>query len=129
MFSVDWARLRDQQVWIDAAVQIFYSVGAGFGVHMAYASYNKFHNNCYRLVDTLFYNAMCWLFFRVQLATYKRLHYYKLGLFFFNAEDCCMVVSQCGSCNRLPFTAKTLQKIGLVQLLLVCRAPLNTGTF
>jgi len=46
--SVDWARLRDQQVWIDAAVQIFYSVGAGFGVHMAYASYNKFHNNCYR---------------------------------------------------------------------------------
>ena len=24
------------------------SVGAGFGVHLAYASYNKFHNNCYR---------------------------------------------------------------------------------
>ena len=26
----------------------FLSVGAGFGVHLAYASYNKFHNNCYR---------------------------------------------------------------------------------
>ena len=45
---VDWERLGDTQVWIDAAIQIFYSTGAGFGVHLAYASYNKFHNNCYR---------------------------------------------------------------------------------
>jgi len=45
---VDWDRLKDTGVWIDAAIQIFYSVGAGFGVHLAYASYNKFHNNCYR---------------------------------------------------------------------------------
>ncbi len=42
------SRLADSTVWIDAAVQIFYSVGAGFGVHLAYASYNKFDNNCYR---------------------------------------------------------------------------------
>jgi len=34
-------------VWVDAASQVFYSVGAGFGVHLAMASYNKFHNNCF----------------------------------------------------------------------------------
>ncbi|XP_036362843.1 sodium-dependent noradrenaline transporter [Octopus sinensis] len=42
------SRLGDLQVWIDAAVQIYFSVGAGFGVHIAYASYNKFKHNCYR---------------------------------------------------------------------------------
>jgi len=41
-------KLKETSVWVDAAVQIFYSVGAGFGVHLAYASYNKFDNNCYR---------------------------------------------------------------------------------
>nr|AGY96957.1 high-affinity octopamine transporter protein 1 [Limulus polyphemus] len=44
----DVHKLLDSQVWIDAAVQVFYSVGVGFGVHLTYASYNKFHNNCYR---------------------------------------------------------------------------------
>ncbi|CAB3364110.1 Hypothetical predicted protein [Cloeon dipterum] len=40
--------LKETRVWVDAAVQIFFSVGAGFGVHLSYASYNNFHNNCFR---------------------------------------------------------------------------------
>ncbi|XP_050398103.1 sodium-dependent noradrenaline transporter [Patella vulgata] len=41
------SRLNNPQVWIDAAVQVMFSVGAGFGTHIAYSSYNKFTNNCY----------------------------------------------------------------------------------
>ena len=44
----DLSALSKTEVWTDAAVQVFYSCGAGFGVHLAYASYNKFDNNCYR---------------------------------------------------------------------------------
>ena len=47
---------KNLQVWTDAAIQIFYSVGAGFGTHLAYASYNKFNNNCHRYLD-LFHPA------------------------------------------------------------------------
>ncbi|XP_045191774.2 sodium-dependent noradrenaline transporter-like isoform X2 [Mercenaria mercenaria] len=49
-------RLNDPQVWIDAAVQIMFSIGAGFGTHIAYASHNKFNNNCYH--DCLFTAAV-----------------------------------------------------------------------
>ncbi|KAF5274143.1 hypothetical protein FQR65_LT04541 [Abscondita terminalis] len=54
-FDPKLSKLRETQVWVDAAVQIFFSVGAGFGVHLSYASYNTFHNNCYRdcLVTTV----------------------------------------------------------------------------
>jgi SNF family Na+-dependent transporter len=33
------------QVWADAAVQIFYSLGPGWGGIVNMASYNRFHNN------------------------------------------------------------------------------------
>ncbi|NXE84270.1 SC6A7 protein, partial [Cochlearius cochlearius] len=49
--SSDWSRLQSAQVWSDAASQIFYSLGIGFGGLLSMASYNKFDNNVVR--DTL----------------------------------------------------------------------------
>ena len=43
-----WDRLFTAEVWIEAAVQVFFSIGAGFGVHLAFASYNRFNHDCYR---------------------------------------------------------------------------------
>ncbi|XP_069047894.1 sodium-dependent neutral amino acid transporter B(0)AT2 isoform X2 [Lepisosteus oculatus] len=54
-----WPRLHiwgDVQVWRQAATQVFFALGLGFGSVIAYSSYNPRHNNCHRdalLVSTI----------------------------------------------------------------------------
>ncbi|RVE63531.1 hypothetical protein OJAV_G00137340 [Oryzias javanicus] len=47
----EWDKLRSVEVWVNAAAQIFNSIGIGFGSLMAMSSYNTFNNNV--LKDTL----------------------------------------------------------------------------
>ncbi|XP_005092925.2 sodium-dependent proline transporter [Aplysia californica] len=43
-----WENLVNLKIWSDAASHTLYSLGIGFGGMLTLASYNKFHNNCYR---------------------------------------------------------------------------------
>ncbi|XP_051887830.1 sodium- and chloride-dependent GABA transporter ine-like [Pristis pectinata] len=47
----NWSKLLEVQVWVNAAAQIFNSLGIGFGSMLSLASYNKFNNNI--LKDTV----------------------------------------------------------------------------
>ncbi|XP_020601873.1 sodium- and chloride-dependent GABA transporter 2-like isoform X2 [Orbicella faveolata] len=47
----DFSKLKNPQVWVQAAGQIFFSLSVGFGGLITYGSYNKFRNNCEK--DTL----------------------------------------------------------------------------
>ncbi|XP_056140408.1 sodium- and chloride-dependent GABA transporter ine [Lampris incognitus] len=47
----DWEKLLSVEVWVNAAAQIFNSIGIGFGSLLAMSSYNSFNNNV--LKDTL----------------------------------------------------------------------------
>ncbi|XP_067651004.1 sodium- and chloride-dependent glycine transporter 2-like [Haliotis asinina] len=44
----DLTRLLDLQVWLEALLQLFYSLCPGWGVIITLASYNKFHDNTLR---------------------------------------------------------------------------------
>ncbi|GAA6231848.1 sodium-dependent neutral amino acid transporter B(0)AT3-like [Lates japonicus] len=48
LFSPDWEILKNPQVWLDAATQIFFSLSVAFGGLIAFSSYNAEKNNCER---------------------------------------------------------------------------------
>lgn len=56
MFTPDMSKLLNPTVWMDAACQVFYSLGLAFGSLIAFASYNPMKNNCKR--DAIF---MCFI--------------------------------------------------------------------
>ncbi|XP_069120159.1 sodium- and chloride-dependent GABA transporter 2-like [Argopecten irradians] len=44
----DFQSLLNIQVWLEATIQVFYSITIGWGIHITLASFNKFNNNCLR---------------------------------------------------------------------------------
>ncbi|XP_024118072.1 sodium- and chloride-dependent transporter XTRP3A isoform X2 [Oryzias melastigma] len=48
MFTPKMEELANPVTWINAATQIFFSLGLGFGSLIAFASYNQYHNNFQR---------------------------------------------------------------------------------
>ncbi|KAI0980023.1 hypothetical protein GJ496_006534 [Pomphorhynchus laevis] len=47
-FQIDIRRLYSYKIWNDAATQMCFSLGPGFGTLLALSSYNNKNNNCYR---------------------------------------------------------------------------------
>ncbi|XP_051999665.1 sodium- and chloride-dependent transporter XTRP3-like [Xyrauchen texanus] len=53
MFTPKLEQLANPQTWINAATQIFFSLGLGFGTLIAFASYNHYNNNFERQAVTV----------------------------------------------------------------------------
>lgn len=47
-YIFQFTRLGDPQVWLEAATQIFFSLGVAFGGLIAFSSYMPVRNNCYK---------------------------------------------------------------------------------
>ncbi|XP_071102034.1 sodium- and chloride-dependent glycine transporter 1-like [Haliotis cracherodii] len=52
----DFSKLLHVQVWLEACLQVFYSLGPGWGMIGTPASYNKFHEPCLR--DSMILSAI-----------------------------------------------------------------------
>ena len=47
-FSLQFTELKNPEIWLDGASQIFYSLGLGFGGLISMSSYNNINNNIMR---------------------------------------------------------------------------------
>ncbi|NXN10159.1 SC6A7 protein, partial [Indicator maculatus] len=61
--SSDWSRLQRAQVWSDAASQVFYSLGIGFGGLLSMDSYNQLDPNVIRDTLAITLGSFCSSFF------------------------------------------------------------------
>ncbi|XP_046875663.1 inactive sodium-dependent neutral amino acid transporter B(0)AT3 [Hypomesus transpacificus] len=48
LFTPDWEKMKNPQMWLDAATQIFFSLSLAFGGLISFSSYNPETNNCER---------------------------------------------------------------------------------
>lgn len=46
-FPLQLEKMLEPQVWREAATQVFFALGLGFGGVIAFSSYNKRDNNCH----------------------------------------------------------------------------------
>lgn len=65
-------KLLTVEIWHDAAIQVFYSLGIGFGSIIVFSSYNnvglncKYAAICYGLIDTLVGISSCIVVFSLR---------------------------------------------------------------
>lgn len=48
LFTLQWDRLNDPKIWKDAATQMFFTLGMGFGTLITFSSYMPKNNQCVR---------------------------------------------------------------------------------
>eukprot|EP00794_Sanderia_malayensis_P007056 gene7056-7848_t len=62
-FKPDFSRLKEPEIWMDAATQMFFTLSLGFGALIAFASYMPEKNNCTRDAYTVvFINCLTSIF-------------------------------------------------------------------
>lgn len=59
LFTPQWEKMLNAEVWFDAVAQVFFSLAVCFGCITMYASYNKFDHDLYRDVNIVSFTDTC----------------------------------------------------------------------